>query len=151
MRSKAYPWDGMNIDWRDEDWMMDQGIAEFHLRAIFHDGNWKTAGIPQAARLFNRSPEMLMESSHRGRLPAQLSFLQVDGPVRVEVLKRAENGQGLIMRAVETGGANATARFCLHEPAIQWEAQFTPWEIKTFRIANGGVREEEMLETGTIR
>ena len=150
-RCKAYPWDGMNIDWREEDWMIDQGIEEFRLKLLCHDGNWRAAGVPEAARLFNRPPAQMLESSHRGQLPAQLSFLQVEGGVRVEVLKQAEDGRGLILRAVETGGLSATGRFSLHTPAVQWEAAFTPWEIKTFRIAEGSVREAEMLETGAMQ
>lgn len=150
LRSDAYPWEGMEIDWRDEDWMIDQGIGEFRLRAIFHDGDWRTAGIPQAARLFNRLPELVMESSHRGKLPTQLSFVQAEGGVRVEVLKQAEDGRGMVLRAVEPHGVHATARFRLHTPAIEWEAAFTPWEIKTFRIADGAARDEGMLETGVV-
>jgi alpha-mannosidase len=74
----------------------------------------------------------------------------VEGGVRVEVLKQAEDGNGLILRAVESGGVPATGKFSLHTPAVKWEAAFTPWEIKTFRIVDGAAREEQMLETGAI-
>jgi len=146
-RCKAYPWNGMDIKWKDDDWMMDQGIEEFRLKLLLHDGDWREAGVPQAARLFNRPPALLIESGHRGKLPASLSFLQVEGEhVRVETLKRAEDGNGLILRAVETAGSTATARFRLHTPAVSWEASFTPWEIKTFRITDTGASEAPMLE-----
>jgi alpha-mannosidase len=48
MYSKENPWDGMRLDWNDEDWMNDQGIQEFRLKAIFHDGDWRTAVQPPA-------------------------------------------------------------------------------------------------------
>lgn len=146
IKCTAYPWAGENIDWQEEDWMMDQGIEEFRLKLLLHDGDWRQAGVPEAARLFNRPPALLLESSHDGALPAQLGFLSVTDGVRIEVLKRAEDGRGIILRAVESVGAPATARFTLHTPALAWEAAFTPWEIKTFRLTDEGAREELMLE-----
>jgi len=150
-RCKAYPWTGMNIEWQDEDWMIDQGVEEFRLKLLLHGGDWRAAGVPQAARIFNRPPAFMIESGHRGKLPAELSFLRVvGGSVRVEVLKRAEDGHGLILRAVETAGQSTRSHFRLRAPAVSWEAAFSPWEIKTFRILAVGVEEVSMLETRGI-
>jgi alpha-mannosidase len=147
VKCKMYPWDGENIDWQDEDWMQDQGIEEFRLLLLPHDGDREAAHVAQESRLFNRHPALMVESAHPGSLPAQYEFLHVAGDhVRVEVMKGAEDGRGVILRAVETAGEPTNARFSLPEMDAPYETSFTPWEIKTFRLFAGCIGEEEMLE-----
>lgn len=146
-RCAMYPWDGEDIAWEDADWMHDQGIEEFRLRLMPHDGDRDAVGVIEAARLFNRAPALMVESSHGGTLPTVASFVQVTGNhVRIEVVKGAEDGRGLILRAVETAGGAAHVQFTLPTLSVQWSADFTPWEIKTFRVVDGHAREEAMLE-----
>lgn len=173
---RIYPWEGMHVAWRDEDWMMDQGEQEFRLLLLPHDGDRHAVLCSQEAHLFNRPPMLLVEGAHPGPLPAACGFVTVETvpgkevarafqpaqagqagkpaplspTVRIEVLKAAEDARGLILRAVETAGAPASARFAIPPLGVAWEASFTPWEIKTFRIADGHAAEEAMLETGTL-
>jgi len=139
------PWD--NVKWREEDWYGDQGMQEFRLLLLPHDGDWRTAGTVRAARLFNRALVLQPEGAHAGTLPPENSFIRVDGKsVWVSVVKQAEEGRGLVVRAVETSGAKARAQFTIPGMNVRWAAQFRPWQIRTFRIADGRVREVDMLE-----
>ena len=145
--TKMYPWEGMYKTWHAEDWMLDQGEEEFRLLLLPHDGDRDAVTTPQKARLLNRHPMLMVESSHSGTLPPSCAFLTLEGDhVRVEVVKAAEDGHGIILRAVETAGGNAIASFNLPTLGVKWQAAFTPWEIKTFRIDDGLAKEEGMLE-----
>ena len=66
----------------------------------------------------------------------------------MEALKEAEEGDALILRAVEWFGAARTARFALPAMGQEWRARFRAHEIKTFRIPAGGgtVTEVDLLE-----
>ena len=147
-KCKMYPWPGENIDWQDADWLQDQGIEEFRLLLMPHDGDRDAVHVAQAARLFNRHPALMVESSHGGTLPVRDGLLQLDGEhVRVEVVKGAEDGRGIILRAVETAGRPAMASLRIKGVDAPYEMTFAPWEIKTYRIFDGKIGEEGMLET----
>jgi alpha-mannosidase len=99
----------------------------------------------------NQPPVALFATFHpEGRLPQAASFLSVDAQnVMVTVLKEAEDGDGIILRAFETCGAAAHA--CIELPALErtLEADFGPAEIKTFHIPHDAlqpVTERNMLE-----
>ncbi len=146
-KCKMYPWAGENVDWQDNDWMQDQGISEFRLLLLPHDGDRDAVQAAQTARLFNRHPALMVESAHSGPLPTCDGYLRVEGEhVRVEVVKGAENGHGVILRAVETAGQTATVRLHIHGLPIPYDTSFTPWEIKTYRVRDGEIAEEDMIE-----
>jgi alpha-mannosidase len=69
--------------------------------------------------------------------------------VVVEVLKRAEDGNDLVVRAYEAHGQAVTARIELPRWGRTIEAHFRPMEIKTFRVARdpaAAVEETDLLE-----
>jgi alpha-mannosidase len=130
---------------------MDHGIQRFRYTLLPHTGSWENAGTPRSAAELNQPPVALFATFHpEGRLPQAASFLSVDpSNVMVTVLKDAEDGDGLILRAYETCGAAAQA--CIKLPALgrTIEADFGPAEIKTFHIpgdASQPVTERNMLE-----
>jgi alpha-mannosidase len=115
---------------------IDQGIQRFTYTLLPHAGSWEYAGTVKRAAELNQPPIALFGTYHpEGRLPQKDSFVSVDQDnVIVSVVKKAEDGNDLILRCYETGkiATHATIRLPHCQRAI--EADFGPCEIKTFRV-----------------
>ena len=132
---------------------VDQGVQRFNYSLLPHHGSWEQAGtVRQAAELNQQAVALsasLAEDDGRGGLPLAGSFLQVEPDnVLVTVLKQAEDGDDLVLRAVETHG-RATPRATIRLAAWHGapgggprtiEAAFGPSEIKTFRLPRDPAR-----------
>jgi alpha-mannosidase len=140
LRSPLYP-----------DPLADEGAHHFTYSLLPHIGDWTESSVVQEAFALN-SP--LIVSTGR----AQSSFASVDGlPLSIGALKRAEDGDGLILRVYEPHGGrgDATLQFwrpvqrvvavdLLEDPigaaadiAIEANAvslDFRPFEVKSLRI-----------------
>jgi alpha-mannosidase len=130
---------------------IDQGIQHFHYTLFPHAGSWESAGTVRRAAELNQPPVGLFATFHPdGTLPQSDSFLTVEPEnVIVTVLKEAEDGDGIVLRAFETNGAAARARINLPKLGHLLEAHFGPAEIKTFYIPRDPlkeVRETNLLE-----
>jgi len=133
---------------------MDQGIQHFTYRLLPHAGDWRTGEVPRRAAELNQSPLVLASTFHPlGTLPPSSSFMSVEpANILLTVLKQAEDGDGLILRAYETAG-DAT-RAVIRMPA--WgrtvEVYFGAYEIKTLRVSQQDsslpVVETNLLEDG---
>jgi alpha-mannosidase len=115
---------------------IDQGQQEFHYTLLPHAGSWEHAGTVQRAAELNARPIPLVAAYHSdGTLSQSLSFLSVDREnVVPTVLKRAEDGTDLVLRCVETHKEAVHAIICLPQWGRLIQADFSPCEIKTFRI-----------------
>jgi alpha-mannosidase len=123
---------------------MDQGIQEFTVRLVPHAGDWREAGTVRLAAELNQPPFALLESFHEGDLPPLASHADDGGgAVVVPLVKRAEDGDGWIVRAYETAGRPAHARIRVLDHEL--EADFGANEIKTFHLGET-VREVNLLE-----
>jgi len=123
---------------------MDQGRQQFTIRLVPHAGDPVAAGVVRLAAELNMPPFALLESRHPGDLPPRAAHADdVGGAVVLTVLKEAEDGEGLVVRAYETAGESATARFDVLGRTV--EAEFGPHEIKTFHLGEG-IREVSLLE-----
>ncbi|MCF7944569.1 MAG: hypothetical protein K9L75_03405, partial [Spirochaetia bacterium] len=56
---------------------------------------------------------------HAGYLPAEKSFVSVDGPVLLSSLKKEEDGDGIIMRLYEAEGEGGKVSVCLFDDAAE--------------------------------
>ena len=65
--------------------------------------------------------------------------------VVVTSLKQAEDGNGFILRAVETNGEKCEAVIDIEPLNAHIKAQWNPQEIKTFRISKDGSVSETMI------
>jgi alpha-mannosidase len=92
---------------------------------------------------------VIYQGIHAGARPQSASFLSVDVPnVVVTVVKRAEEGDDLIVRCYETAGQATTAMLELMMVKQRWTGKFRPSEIKTLQIpAKGG----EIREVNALR
>lgn len=91
----------------------------------------------------------IYQGIHRGTMPKSGSFLAVDASnVIVSALKRAEEGEDLIIRCVETNGMAVTANLELGFAKRKWSGSFRPYEIKTLRMnaKSGSIKVVNLLE-----
>ena len=67
--------------------------------------------------------------------------------ILVDAVKKAEDGSGWIVRAREARGCAAHARIELKQLHRTVEADFAPWQIRTFLLTGGGIIETDFTET----
>jgi alpha-mannosidase len=130
---------------------IDQGIQRFNYILMPHAGSWETAGTVRRAAELNLPPIALYATFHpEGTLPQSDSFIVVDPEnLMVSVLKQAEDGDDLVLRAYEASGAATHAAIYLPKWGRGIEVGFGPCEIKTFRIPRDSskpIKETNLLE-----
>ena len=99
-------------------WATDEkGIRTLRYALYPHAGNWQAAGVTQKGHELNYPLITLVDSPHPGTLPPTHSFLAIEPRnLIVEVLKKAEDSNHLILRFYETDGKSATAKVTLPTP-----------------------------------
>ncbi len=142
VRSPVYSWhDPRLLDPDGFYSFQDQGIQRFSYELVAHDGDWRTAQPTRRAALLGSPVRAMLESSHPGELAPHHSFASDGGrAVVVTAIKGSEDaadsaaGADLIVRAVETTGRPATARIELPVVDRVLELDFTPNQLRTFRV-----------------
>ncbi len=127
----------------------DQGIQTFRLWLVPHSGTWQSARVVRLAEEFTSPVPVLYQGIHSGSKPESGSFLSVDVEnVIVSAIKKAEDGDDLILRCYETHGRATKATLNLAFVHQSWTGHFRPLEIKTLRIprAGGPIRDVNLLE-----
>lgn len=149
LRSPVYAWHHPRE--LDEDGIydyVDQGRQEFQLRLIPHSGDWREAETVRRAAELNQPVFAMLESFHAGPLPASASFGNDGGTSAiVSVLKRAEEGDALLVRAYESAGRQAETRIAVFDRSFA--AALGAGEIRTFvvpRDSAAAVTETNLLE-----
>lgn len=128
---------------------IDQGVQTFTYGLYPHDGSWERSDTVRYGRGMNEKPVALFETYHKGELPMKASLLKVeDANVLLTAMKEAEDGSGdLVLRMVETAGCACRTKLHVHEREEEIALSFTPFEIKTVRIAKDGrITETNLLE-----
>jgi alpha-mannosidase len=141
--------DPFKLDPHGEYIWQDQGEQTFRLLLAPHTGAWQDAGIVRLAEEFTAPVPVIYQGIHGGTRPLSASFLSVDAPdVVVSVVKKAEEGDDLIIRCYETAGRPTKASLELGLLNRRWTGTFRPLEIKTLRVplAGGEIREVNVLE-----
>ncbi len=83
----------------------DQGPHAFTLRIHPYADTWSGADLPRRAREQDVPAAVLIDTCHPGLLPPRGSFCAVTGDGMIlSAVKRAENGQGMILRLWESRG-----------------------------------------------
>jgi alpha-mannosidase len=137
------------LDMNAEHLWMDQGIQTFRMMLVPHLGTWEENNIPRLAEEFSAQPVAIYQGIHGGSLPKSGSFLSVDTPsVIVSAIKQSEEGDDVIIRCVEVTGKPALATLDLGFAGRKWKGRFSPFEIKSLRIAkkSGEIKEVDLLE-----
>ncbi len=129
----------------------DRGEHEFTYALMPHTGDFREAGVREAAASLNRPPLVIAGALKGWKLPAELEALT--GSVVLEVVKKAEKEDALVLRCVERHGRAGRCRISFAAPyqtltecdLLEWnpcgestssgaEFDFKPFEIKTFLI-----------------
>lgn len=127
----------------------DEGVSRFEYGVYLADGEAEKTDAAREALKLNIRPVAVPEGYHRGNAPRRASFLSVSAEnVIMTALKYCEDGSGdAIARFYESRGEAVRARIACAALRAEFEADFAPGEIKTFRIsASGAVRETDFLE-----
>jgi alpha-mannosidase len=130
-------------------------VHDFTYSIYPHAGDWKKSGTVQAAYELNCPAYTMVETAHEGKLPAELSLVSLDKEnVIIEVVKKAEDSNDLIIRVYECYNRRTTAKFTfLKDISAVWECDLMennieplefsknsfsfdikPYEIKTFKL-----------------
>ncbi|MCI9141060.1 MAG: alpha-mannosidase [Lachnospiraceae bacterium] len=133
----------------------DKEQHEFAYSIVLHRGGWRENETIQKAYLFNNPLTARKKEQAGGTLPGRFSFAEIDRKnVVIEVLKMAEDGDGVILRLYEAFNRRTHAALRLAEPVrkaaecdmleqeekiLQAEGSvlrliFEPYEIKTLKI-----------------
>ncbi|MFU8850390.1 alpha-mannosidase [Micromonospora sp. SL1-18] len=153
VRSPVYSWhDPRQLDPDGFYSYQDQGIQSFRYLLVPHRGNWRAADLPRRAAELGSPVRAMLESFHRGPLPAEQSYLSDGGDqILVTAVKGSEDGTGtpdLIVRAVESTGRPGRGRIELPMLGRVITADFGPSQLRTFRVPvdGGDIREVDLIE-----
>jgi len=132
----------------DNNAWQDQGRQERRFWIVAARAGAADINLDRRALELQTPAEYVIDSAHPGHLPREQSLFEVQ-PASVEVtaLKRAEAGNGVIVRLQERAGKHTSAR--LRSPAFRIDAavQLAPWQLKTLLLTPAGqVREVSIRE-----
>jgi alpha-mannosidase len=128
---------------------MDQGIQTFRLLLVPHRDSWEQVNIPRMAEEFMHPPVIMYQGIHDGHLPPSGSFADVDAPgIIIFSIKKAEEGEAIVFRCVETLGQPVNAIVNLKFAAQKWKGSFRAYEIKSLLLdlKDGKIKEVNLLE-----
>ncbi|THD45478.1 MAG: alpha-mannosidase [Bradyrhizobium sp.] len=135
VRSPVYP-----------DPLADEGEQRFAYALMPHAGDWRESGVREEAEDLNQP---LLVAAARGLAPATLAPLACEGVAAgLGALKRAEDGDGLILRLYEPGGARGPIALSLPKgwreagavdlleraSAPKAEGWLSPFEVRSWRL-----------------
>ena len=107
-----------------------------------------TVSLQQISEVLNLSLPSILGTYHTGKLSAKGSLLRISAKnIIADVLKEAEDGNGLILRCHEILGQPTETEIELPELALSFKTTFSPQQIKTFCIKNSEVKETNLIET----
>jgi len=105
-KPRAYSYQGSN----------DLGHHHFIYAIVGHRGDWRDGGVPTQAAALNQPLVAFQTLNHNGPLGGSFSMLSLDtsnGQVAVRALKKAEDGDEIVIRLQEQFGRVARVRIKL--------------------------------------
>lgn len=124
---------------------LDKYEQEFNYELVPHTKRINSE-LFREGEILNYPVQVQQETHHDGALPQEYGAMNIDNEsVVVTSLKQAEDGNGFILRAVETNGEKCEAVIDIEPLNAHIKAQWNPQEIKTFRILKDGKFSETMI------
>ena len=122
----------------------DDGIQEFEYALAPFVSYAENEVI---AAEFITQPRAVLETFHKGSLKTEYSGAEViKGSVFISAIKRAEDGNGFIVRIFETAGCATEAVVDIKCLNIVIKTTLKKYEIKTFKIAGSVITECDLIE-----
>jgi alpha-mannosidase len=95
----------------DPDPLPELGQHEIRFALVPHDGNCSPSDAARAGYEFNHQVEVVATDVHRGELPKEKDFVSVNpSNVLLSGIKKAEDGDELVLRLYETDGEAVEAQ-----------------------------------------
>jgi len=115
----------------------DQGLRRVRYRLVA-GGSRTDLGLPEHGAALSQPLQMALEGSQPGPTTEPLSFFRCEPTtVHLTALKRAEDGEGFIVRLVETRGRQTTATVSGPAGCPSIHTTLRPFEIQTWRWLKG--------------
>ncbi|HVN58260.1 MAG TPA: glycoside hydrolase family 38 C-terminal domain-containing protein [Bacteroidales bacterium] len=137
------------LDMDAEHLWMDQGLQSFRMLIVPHKGDWRMDNIPRVSEEFNSRPMVIYQGIHGGSRAKSGSFISVDTEnIRITAIKKAETGNDIIVRCVESFGLPVSANLKFWFSDKPMPVNFRGGEIKSFRtdLKTKETREVNLLE-----
>ncbi|MEM1558171.1 MAG: glycoside hydrolase family 38 C-terminal domain-containing protein, partial [Thermoproteota archaeon] len=104
----------------------DEGMHDVKYSLYPHKGDWRSSEVVQKGYEFNHPLVALVEKQHKGVLPKVSSFLRIEPKnAIVTCVKKAEDGQSLIIRLYECAGVSSEIEITLNLNKVVKEAYKT--------------------------
>jgi len=151
LRSPGYATHDPHPHHRDEDiTFLDQGIQEFrYVIAMDGTSGWR-GECARRAMILNAPPVVHFESAHEAAAPGlertEGAIHIVPDTVMATAIKRHEDGNGWIVRLVETAGTSPRATISIPALEAEWNVEFEPFDIRTYLIEPGRIVETDLTE-----
>jgi alpha-mannosidase len=95
--------------------------------------------------------EYVMDSAHEGTEPWEQSYLRVSpSAIWTTAIKRAEAGEGTIIRLQERTGAASVAKLTSAVLGLDHNVEVGPWEIKTLLVKSEKGKRAEVQEVSLL-
>jgi alpha-mannosidase len=143
--------DPFQVPHNDAGAWQDQGRQERRFWLVHGRGPFTALELDRLAEEAQTPAEYVMDSAHEGTEPRERSFFRLaPGTVTLLALKRAERGEGVVVRVQERAGR--ATEFTLESTAlgVNHRAQIKPWEIKTLLIEGGAGRRAQVREVSLL-
>lgn len=125
---------------------IDIGETELNYALTAFDPD-KAEHADARAELLNMPVRTLLEGQHKGKLPCAYEGAAISGDtVRVQAIKRAENGEGFIVRLNETAGKPARAHISIPALDADFDADMRPMGISTYYVKDGKAELTDFVE-----
>jgi alpha-mannosidase len=126
---------------------LDHGRQSFKLRLVFNCPDLSKARLHEHSGHLHEPVIAHYESAHGGALPKQNRGVVIgDKRVEATVLKRAEDGDGHVIRIVNRSSDPVTTTLDLVLLRTSGSLPFRPFEVKTLRIRDGALKEINAIE-----
>lgn len=131
----------------------DEGLQRFEYGIYPHSGEAQTGDLHHYARVLCSKPQTVPVGYHKGDLPLKKSYISIDKDnLEVTAFKLCEDGSGdYILRIRETQGRQIRASIVCDIIEAGFYADFSPLEIKTFRIDKEGYASETNFLEGIVK
>jgi alpha-mannosidase len=143
--------DPHQVPHNDNNAWQDQGRQERRFWLVRARGAVTALELDRLAEEMQTPAEYVMDSAHEGTEARERSFFQLSpGNVVLLALKRAEQGDAIIVRLQERAGK--ATEFALESAPLNLNhrAQIKPWEIKTLLLEGARGKQAQVREVNLL-
>jgi alpha-mannosidase len=143
--------DPFQVPHNDNSAWQDQGRQERRFWLVRGKGAYTALEMDRLADEMQTPAEYVIDSVHEGTEPWERSFFRLSpGTVTLTALKRAEQGDGIIIRLQEHAGK--LTEFTLESSVLglNYKGQISPWAISTLLITGGKGKRPDVKEVNLL-